>query len=194
MFCRMPGSRYVRAEGFAQLGACVLLVLAGWALLSWRAVAWFLLKRSLRRKFHDVRWITIEELADWLVDERRPEPVLLDVRDEVEWNVSQLPGARHLDPPSAAAKAVAQLAKETPIVTYCAVGYRSAQAAQHLQIAGYKNVQNLEGSIFEWANEGRPLTCKGVPTDRVHPYSRFWARFLKPQARAPDAKAADAGS
>src|SRR5690242_4286008 len=112
MFCRMPGSRYVRAETFAGLGAAAALVLAGLALLSWPAFDWFLLKRSLRRKFPGVRWITIAELADWLVDERRPQPVLLDIRDEVEWNVSHLPGARHLDPPSAAAKAVAQLAKE----------------------------------------------------------------------------------
>ena len=49
------------------------------------------------------------------------------------------------------------IAKDAPIVTYCSVGYRSGKMAERLQAAGYTNVRNLEGSIFKWANEHRPL-------------------------------------
>jgi hypothetical protein len=44
--------------------------------------------------------------------------------------------------------------------------------------AGYTNVTNLEGSIFAWANQSRPLVQEGKPTDKVHPYNAFWGALL----------------
>jgi len=70
-------------------------------------------------------------------------------------------------------------------VTYCSVGYRSAKMAQRLRNAGYTNVQNLEGSIFEWANEHRPLVRDGEPTKQVHPYSALRGHLLRDEVRAP---------
>lgn len=44
---------------------------------------------------------------------------------------------------------------------------------------------NLEGSIFAWANEGRPLVDdKGLAT-KVHPYDAKWGELLKPALRSP---------
>ncbi|CAN5587605.1 rhodanese-like domain-containing protein [soil metagenome] len=154
-------------------------------LLSCRGVDWFLVKRSLHSKFHDVPWITTRELADWLADQRRPQPVLLDVRTPAEWNVSHLPGARRVAPEADAKTAAHGLPKDTPIVTYCSVGYRSAKMAERLRAAGYRRVQNLEGSIFEWANERRPLVREGEPVVRVHPYNSVWGHLLEPAVRAP---------
>ena len=37
---------------------------------------------------------------------------------------------------------------------------------------------NLKGSIFKWANEGRPLVQDGKPTHQVHPYNKYWGRLL----------------
>ncbi len=112
-------------------------------------------------------------------------PILLDVRSRAEWKVSHLPGARLVLPDSDPTTAVALLPKDAPTVTYCAVGYRSARAAERLGAAGYTQVRNLEGSIFEWANEGRPLIRDGKRVTLVHPYSAFWGRLLEPEARAP---------
>ncbi len=163
----------------------VLLLLAVSALVSCRAVDWFLLKRSLRVKFSDVDWITTAQLTAWLHAPDRPPPVLLDVRTPAEWDVSHLPGARRVDPDASAQIAASGLSKSTPIVTYCSVGYRSAQMAERLRRAGYEHVQDLEGSIFQWANEGRPLVREGRPVTQVHPYNATWGRLLRDPVRAP---------
>jgi len=172
-----------------------LILLAGTlALLSCRSVDWFLVKTSLRNQFGDVRWITTEQLADWLANKNRPPPLLLDVRTKAEWEVSHLPHARLVEPQSDPSRALAGLPKETPIVTYCAVGYRSARTARRLRAAGFRNVQNLEGSIFEWANENRPLVRKGENVRQVHPYSPFWGHLLAPGHRAPAGSLPNDGS
>lgn len=154
-------------------------------LLSCRGGGWFLLKRSLHGKFRDVDWITTQQLADWLGDKSRSQPVLLDVRTPAEWKVSRLPGARRVDPKADGARAGDGISQDAPIVTYCSIGYRSGKMAERLRRAGYSHVQNLEGSIFEWANEGRPLVHDGLRVSRVHPYDAVWGRLLKPEVRAP---------
>jgi rhodanese-related sulfurtransferase len=166
------------------LGMAALLFLS-LGLLSCREVDWFFLKRSLHSKFSDIDWITTQQLADWLSDKDRPKPVLLDVRTPAEWNVSHLAGARQVDPKADAKTATNGVAKDAPIVTYCSVGYRSGKMAERLRAAGYTHVQNLEGSIFEWANEHRPLVRDGERVMRVHPYDSVRGRLLQPDARAP---------
>jgi rhodanese-related sulfurtransferase len=166
------------------LGVVVLLVVS-FGLLSCRGVDWFFLKRSLHSKFSDIDWITTQQLAKWLAEKNRPKPVLLDVRTPAEWNVSHLAGARRVDPKADAKTAADGVAKDAPIVTYCSVGYRSAEMAERLRAAGYIHVQNLDGSIFQWANEHRPLVHDGGRVTRVHPYSARWGRLLEPEIRAP---------
>jgi rhodanese-related sulfurtransferase len=170
----------------AQVGLLMTgLIVAALALLGIRSLDWFLLKQSLRHRFAKVEWITTAQLADWLADKERPPPVLLDVRTEEEWNVSHLPGARRVDPNSSLEKVYSEISKESPIVTYCAVGYRSGALATKLREAGFANVRNLEGSIFEWANEHRPLVREDQPVTTVHPYSSLWGRLLNDDVRAP---------
>ena len=173
-------------SGNAWRGLIVLgLIVAAFALLGLRSVDWFLLKQSLRHKFTKVEWISTSELADWLANTRRPAPVLLDVRTPEEWSVSHLPGARRVEPNASAEAAAGALPKETPIVTYCAVGYRSGEMADRLRAAGFTSVRNLEGSIFQWANEHRPLVREQERVSQVHPYNTFWGRLLNDDVRAP---------
>jgi rhodanese-related sulfurtransferase len=169
----------------ARLGLLITgLIVLAFALLGLRSVDWFLLKKSLRHKFPKVEWISTSELADWLANKRRLAPVLLDVRTPEEWNVSHLPDARRVDPGASAETAAAGLSKDTPIVTYCAVGYRSGETADRLRAAGFTKVRNLEGSIFQWANEHRPLVRGEKRVSQVHPYNTFWGRLLNNDARA----------
>jgi rhodanese-related sulfurtransferase len=161
------------------------LILASFALLGMRSVDWFLLKKSLRTRFPKVEWISTSDLAAWLADKNRPAPLLLDVRTPEEWEVSHLPGARRVDPNASVDNAVAGVPKDKPIVTYCAVGYRSGEMANRLRAAGFTNVRNLEGSIFEWANDHRPLVRGSERVRTVHPYSTFWGRLLTDDVRAP---------
>jgi rhodanese-related sulfurtransferase len=132
-----------------------------------------------------VEWITTANLADWLADKKRAHPILLDVRTEDEWNISRLPGSRRVVPNASVEEAASGITKETPIVTYCAVGYRSAALATKLMEAGFTSVRNLDGSIFQWANEHRPLVRDNKPVTIVHPYSSLWGRLLTDDVRAP---------
>jgi 3-mercaptopyruvate sulfurtransferase SseA len=67
---------------------------------------------------------------------------------------------------------------------YSSVGYRSARLAHWLANQGYANVRNLSGSIFQWANEDRPVFRNGRPTMEVHPYDRRWGLLLEARYRA----------
>ena len=162
-----------------------ILLLLGLTVFFRRSLNWFFLKRLLRARFGNDNWITTKELADWLANRSRPQPTVFDVRTAAEWQVSRLPRAQHLDPSADTNTMANGLAKDALIVTYCSVGYRSAVMARCLQKMGYTNVQNLEGSIFEWANQRRPLIRDEARVTRVHPYSLFWGRLLKPEVRAP---------
>ena len=155
------------------------------------AFGWTLVNAKIRSDFPEVRRISTAELAAWLNDSGRPAPLLLDVRTRAEYEVSHLAGAKHVDP-DAAASAV-RAAKHRPIVTYCSVGYRSGAFAKKLGEAGFTNVVNLEGSIFRWANEGRPVFRGSRKTGEVHPYNRTWGMLLKKRLRA-NVPPADAGS
>jgi len=47
-----------------------------------------------------------------------------------------------------------------------------------MQRAGVANVFNLTGSIFRWANEGRPLRSGDERVQAVHPFDEDWGRLL----------------
>ena len=146
------------------------------------AIGWALVNAKIRSEFPEVRRITTDELAAWLNDRGRPGPLLLDVRRRAEFEVSHLAGAKHVGPGAAAS--VIRESKDRAIVTYCSVGYRSGAFAKKLGNAGFTNVVNLEGSIFRWANEGRPVYRGARKVDEVHPYNRTWGMLLQKDRRA----------
>lgn len=152
--------------------------------LNLRSLAFIIIKRLTTRKFPTVRWITTQELAWWLEDPLQPQPIVLDARSEVEYKLSHLQEAERIDPKTPELAAFVEL-QDTPIVVYCSVGYRSARIAERLGQAGFSYVYNLEGSLFQWANEGRPVFQDDHPTTFVHPYDAFWGKLLKSKYRAP---------
>ncbi len=145
-------------------------------------VRWATLEQSIRAAYPDVRPLSTDSLAAWLAGDAGP--LLFDVRAESEYAVSHLAGARRLDPDARDFSALQDLPKDTPLVTYCSVGYRSAAMARRLHEAGFTNVMNLEGSIFAWANEGRAVYRDGQAVRQVHPYDAVWGRLLKKELRA----------
>ena len=150
-------------------------------------VSWAAVDAAVRARSASVPTLTTAELAAWLGDETRPAPVLLDARAPAEYAVSHLPGARRVDPGASAARLVSALGdldRQRPVVVYCSVGVRSAGVAARLAQAGFGHVSNLEGSVFRWANEGRPLVRDGRPVREVHPYNAAWGRLLRPELRA----------
>lgn len=140
-------------------------------------ISWAALDRMIHTQFPAVQQIEPEELASRLEQPNLPQPVLLDTRTQAEFAVSHLANAKQVDPKLETFEHLG-LPLDTPIVTYCSVGYRSSAIANRLQAAGYSNVVNLKGSIFQWANQGRPVYRSGQSVEQVHPYNSLWGKLL----------------
>ncbi len=186
MTVRIQISPRIRRRGLAVLIASAIIAMAAFLLETTapgtfaharQQLGWRVIGAIVHHKYSDVRAIQTRELADWLADHQRMQPLLLDVREKAEYDMSHLPGAEH------AGNQRPDLLlpdKSLPIVVYCSVGLRSAEAARRLNALGYSNVFNLEGSIFQWANEDRALEGGA----RVHPYNAQWGSLLRSDKRA----------
>ena len=106
--------------------------------------------------------------------------IFLDAREWVEYDVSRLPGAIWVGYEDFDPERVAALDKSAKVVVYCSIGYRSEKIAERLDSAGFTDVSNLYGGIFEWKNQDRVVvTSNDQETEEVHGYSRIWAIWLK---------------
>jgi rhodanese-related sulfurtransferase len=145
-------------------------------------VDWETVDRKIEDEYPDVSMISSDQLLLRIGAASDERPLLIDVREADEFNVSHLPGALHLQ----TGQAIAELVRDTeaPIVVYCSVGYRSAGVADELQALGYSNVLNLQHSIFEWANRDLPLLNGAGETDLVHPFNRAWGTLLDESLRS----------
>jgi rhodanese-related sulfurtransferase len=106
---------------------------------------------------HRVRETTVDEIKSRL--DRGDKFVLVDVREESEWQKDHLPGAIHMS------KGVIERDVEQKVpdlnaemVLYCGGGFRSALAADNLQKMGYKNVVSMDGGVRGWREKGYPMT------------------------------------
>lgn len=140
-------------------------------------ISWVALEHVIQAQFPAVQQIEPEELAARLEQSDLPQPILLDTRTQEEFAVSHLANARQVDPTMETFESL-NLPLNTPIVTYCSVGYRSSAIANRLQAAGYSNVVNLKGSIFQWANQGKPVYRNGQVVQQIHPYNSLWGKLL----------------
>ncbi len=84
--------------------------------------------------------------------ERSPNIVLLDVREQFEWDIAHINGAR-LIPLGELPARLRELDGHAEIVTYCHRGTRSRSAADILRAAGFSKVRNLTGGIDAWSTE-----------------------------------------
>lgn len=80
---------------------------------------------------------------------------ILDVRDEVEGQISRLPGAKVIPLGQLPAR-LDELDPAEEWVLFCRSGVRSAQAAEILIKAGFARVESLRGGINAWAREIDP--------------------------------------
>jgi molybdopterin/thiamine biosynthesis adenylyltransferase/rhodanese-related sulfurtransferase len=102
--------------------------------------------------------ISALELADLLAaGDRVPGVLLVDVRGSEEREIAGIPGSRaiHLDEFLTGA-AFRQIPFDQPVVIFCKVGGRSAQAARILIEAGHPDVRNLQGGVLAWVRDVDP--------------------------------------
>ena len=80
--------------------------------------------------------------------------LLIDVREEVEWDEARIAGAVH-HPMTDFAAWWAEVPEDRTVVVYCRTGARSGLVVEALpNQVGLDNVVNLEGGIVAWAEHG----------------------------------------
>lgn len=83
--------------------------------------------------------------------------VLIDVREDNEWQVGHATDAIHLGRGVIERDIVGQIPnKDKEIILYCGGGYRSALAADMLQKMGYTNVFSMAGGWKAWRDADAP--------------------------------------
>lgn len=74
---------------------------------------------------------------------------LVDIRNPGEVELGTIPGARHISLPSLL-KRMNELEKDSPIVVFCAGGYRSSIASSLLKLHGFNDVSDVIGGYSAW--------------------------------------------
>ena len=96
-----------------------------------------------------VREISVASVKEKL--KREDDFILIDTREEHEWNDAHAAGAVFLSKGIIEREIEAKVPDtSTEIVLYCGGGFRSALAADNLKKMGYKNVFSMAGGWREW--------------------------------------------
>jgi adenylyltransferase/sulfurtransferase len=102
------------------------------------------------------------------------EPVVVDVREQDEWDEGHIAGAVHV-PRGHLESRIERLAPDTgrPVIVYCSAGNRSAFAAKTLADLGYEDVVSLAGGFTDWKRNGFPVQLQtGLEAPQRARYSR----------------------
>jgi molybdopterin/thiamine biosynthesis adenylyltransferase/rhodanese-related sulfurtransferase len=103
------------------------------------------------------------------------EPVIVDVREQHEFEEAHLPGAVHVPRGHLESRIEGKVGdKSRPVVLYCASGQRSALAANTLQqLLGYEDVASMTGGITLWKDRGYEVeTPRVLSPEQKSRYSR----------------------
>ena len=108
--------------------------------------------------------IEVDETREKL--ERGEDVLLIDVREDNEWNAAHPTGAIHLGKGTIERDSETTVPdKNTELILYCGGGYRSALATDALQRMGYTNVFSLEGGWRAWQEAGGEIKQATDHTD-----------------------------
>ena len=123
-----------------------------------------------------IPYISVQELAM-----PKTKAAILDAREFNEYETSHIKNAIHVGYKYFNIETVSSIIKnkEEQIVVYCSLGIRSENIAKKLKKAGYTNVYNLYGGVFEWKNKGfNVYNSNGRETENVHVFSKQWNQWL----------------
>ena len=118
--------------------------------------------------------ISVEELHANMEDY-----VILDAREMEEYKVSHIPKAIYVGYDDPELGLIKSIDKDKKLLFYCSIGYRSEKIGEKAKEMGFKEVYNLYGSIFEWANKGYELEdASKQETKKIHGYNWIWGRWI----------------
>jgi len=100
----------------------------------------------------------------WTIDEylerakRGEKMILVDTREDHEWEAGHLPGAIHLSKGVIERDIESAIpAKDSTVVCYCGGGFRSALVCDNLQKMGYTSCVSMDGGFRGWSGRGLPV-------------------------------------
>jgi len=131
-------------------------------------------------KKHNTRsvpYISVQELAM-----PKTKAIILDAREPKEYEISHIKDALCVGYDFFDIDSITNEIpnKESKIVVYCSIGIRSEDVAVKLKKAGYTNVFNLYGGIFEWKNKDFIVyNSDESETENVHTFTEEWSHWLK---------------
>lgn len=115
-----------------------------------------------------VSFIEPKELDEILVDEAQSKDyIVLDVTEEVERMVYQLPNSYHI-PLGKLRQRMSELDKNKIIVPYCSIGVRSYNAARILKQHGFDKVKVLSGGTSFYKSVHHEEYLKGYEKNQVN--------------------------
>ncbi len=100
-----------------------------------------------------IREVTVAEAIDRMKDGA----VLIDVREDNEYEAAHATGAKHMGRGVIDRDIVQTFPdKGAELILYCGGGFRSALAADMIQKMGYTNVWSMAGGWAAWQEAGAP--------------------------------------
>jgi len=127
-------------------------------LLEVQSLHWLQLKPLAQVQVQDKAYNNmLEDLLDHTVPEILPHQVhsdliFLDARERNEYEVSAIAKSTWVGYTDFDIQRLGGANKKDSIIVYCSVGYRSEKIAEQLIEAGYENVFNLYGGLFQSCN------------------------------------------
>ncbi|MEV5837952.1 rhodanese-like domain-containing protein [Nocardia sp. NPDC052112] len=95
-----------------------------------------------------------------------PVAILLDVREDDEWQLGHAPGAIHIPMADVPAR-VDELDYDAQLYVICRQGGRSIEVVKYLAHIGYDAV-NVGGGMVAWQRVGRPLVADGDHQAKIY--------------------------
>src|SRR5437764_2828462 len=129
----------------------------------------------IRKVKEQIKEVDPREVHDAVLGSNGSAPVLVDVREQHEFEEAHIPGAIHVPRGHLESRIEGKVSdKSRQVVLYCASGQRSALAAQTLQsLLGYDDVASMTGGITLWKDRGFDVeTPRALAADQKNRYSR----------------------
>jgi rhodanese-related sulfurtransferase len=88
-------------------------------------------------------------------------PLVVDVRDPVEFGVAHVPGAINI-PLTELEKRLDEISNDNGVLVYCINGSRTRQAEPILYAHDFENIYHLEGAFYSWIKGKYPVEKGGI--------------------------------
>ena len=121
--------------------------------------------------------IQVAELAERLA--RGDEPLIVDIREQQEWDEGHIPGAIHVSRGFLESRIAGVATHDREIILACAGGTRSLLASITLLDMGFESVTNLAGGFTRWKQSGQDIKLPRTLT--AHQRMRYSRHVLVPE-------------